>query len=176
MKSILFTGFEPFGSHEYNPSQTVAEAAARAASATFELLAVDFDAALQTSFEDYDVVVHVGLAARTEYVRIERYAHNLRMAADEPGQEADPDQVFRLDPDGPVAFESPFPLAGLRTLLAPNWDVRLNRDAGTYVCNATYYWSLERSVHAVFIHVPEFDEDQAVAFGEALGRAVLELG
>jgi len=174
---ILFTGFEPFGPHAYNPSTTVAESASQTAGASFRLLPVNFETARAAGEYSgrYDGVVHVGLAAATDWVRIERFAHNLRMQADQPFEEDDPDRVTVLDPEGVLAMDSSFPLDQLKRELSVEWDVRHSRDAGTYVCNATYYWSLRHAFdkRVVFIHVPAWEPDQARRFGHSLGMSVL---
>jgi pyroglutamyl-peptidase len=175
---ILFTGFEPFGMHAYNPSATVAEAAAAAAGACFRLLPVDFETAGLSgqASADYRAVIHVGLAAATAWVRVERFAHNLRMVADRPSHEDDPDEVVELDPGGPLALASTFPLDQLKRAMCVDWDVRHSRDAGTYVCNATYYWSLSHAPDSrvVFIHVPAWQPEQARQFGYSLGQYVVD--
>jgi pyroglutamyl-peptidase len=173
---VRFTGFEPFGEHEFNPSAVVAEEAARAAGATFELLTVTFDAARKAgeASRDYDLVVHVGLAAATPWIRLERFAHNLRMAADDPGQERDPDAVRALDEAAPLALATTVDIGKLRRALVADWDVRHSRDAGTYVCNATYFWTLRLvpSARAVFVHVPAWSAEESARFGAALGREI----
>jgi pyroglutamyl-peptidase len=174
--SLLFTGFEPFGSHAFNPSSVVAQAAATASGGSFELLPVSFAAARAAGevSAHYDTVVHIGLAAATAWVRLERFAHNLRMEADHPEQESDPDSVLRLEEAGPLALETVVPLSALRQCLTSGWDVRHSRDAGTYVCNATYYWSLRlsRASRVLFVHVPAWNEHQARLFGETLAAGV----
>ncbi len=175
----LFTGFEPFGQHAFNPSSVVAEEAAARIGAAFNILPVDFHTACRAGegSAGFDLVVHVGLAAATSWVRLERFAHNLRMVGDHPGQENDPDSVARLSPDGPLALETRFPIGELRRRLSAGWDVRHSRDAGTYVCNAIYYWSLKNAprTSVLFIHVPTWERAEAQAFGRVLGSAIAAL-
>jgi pyroglutamyl-peptidase len=173
---LLFTGFGAFGAHSFNPSSIVAEEAAEASGGVFRLLAVDFYTAYETGkcSTGFDCVIHVGLAAATQCIQLERFAHNLRMQAEDPGQENDPDAVVTLSPGGTLALETTFPVAKLRRRLSENWDIRHSRDAGTYVCNATYYWSLRNSSEArvLLVHVPAWAHAQARAFGQALGESV----
>lgn len=169
----LFTGFQPFGKHTFNPSLVVAKEAARVSRAAVEILSVDFESAREAGRASaaFDVVVHVGLAAATPWVRLERFAHNLRMAVDDPSQEHDPDAVIPLDPDGPLALDTVLPVDTLRKCLLGAWDVRHSRDAGTYVCNATYYWSLKFApeTRVIFVHVPAWESESGRRFGQALG-------
>lgn len=177
--NVLFTGFDIFGPHDFNPSSVAAESAAAAASATYELLTVSFEDARRfaAGVADYDLILHLGLAARTNWVRLERYAHNIRMVSDDAAREDAPDAVRKLT-RGPVAFETNVDLRALREGLVDRWDVRPSRDAGTYVCNATYYHSLAAAASSgtgvVFIHVPMWDRETAESFGRDLGELVVE--
>lgn len=177
MTNILFTGFEPFGRNVFNPSAIVAEEAARTTAGAYELLEVTFDSARRAAAQaaEFEFVVHVGLAAATDWIRLERFGHNLRMVSDDPAEENDPDAVMRLD-DGPLARETSFELGGLRRgLLEADWDVRHWRDAGTYVCNALYYHSLAVNPRALFVHVPAWSREEAASFGRDLGREIVRV-
>jgi len=173
---LLFTGFGAFGRHSFNPSSIVAEEAAKVLGASFRLLPVDFETAREagTYAAGFDSVIHVGLAAATPWIRLERFAHNLRMRTDNSEQEDNPDAVATLVPGEALALETTFSVGKLRRRLSGNWDIRHSRDAGTYVCNATYYWSLRNAPEArvLFVHVPIWTHAEARAFGQALGQSV----
>jgi pyroglutamyl-peptidase len=194
---VIFTGFEPFGGHAYNPSWTAARAAARVCTgahltAQARQLPVTFEvarAAPAAIFAEIPathaaLVLHLGLAAGRDAVCLERYAHNTRgHTADNAGAVgtlAAPYDV--LEDEGPAARETLMPLELLIELMGElGQAAALTRDPGDYVCNATYYAALaevERrraaglAADALFVHVPSLSAAQADAVGQVLGRAV----
>lgn len=196
---VIFTGFEPFGEHDYNPSWTAAQAAARACTgahltAQAQQLPVTFEvarAAPAAIFAEIPhthaaLVLHLGLAAARSAICLERYAHNTRGYtpdnAGDAGSDAAPYDV--LEAEGPAARETLMPLELLIDLMRDIGHpahAELTRDPGDYVCNATYYAALaevERrraaglAADALFVHVPSLSAAQADAVGQALGRAV----
>jgi pyrrolidone-carboxylate peptidase len=157
----ILTGFEPWDDVTFNPSWPVAQAAAEVLSAQAILLPVAFDLVrtLDTTVSEHEpYVIHFGVAVKRTDVSIERYAHNV-----DPNGE-------RLIDHAPVAFETSFPLRDL----AEKIDAVESRDAGTFVCNATYFASLQRHRTRLFIHVPPFDDKAARAFGARLGHVLAD--
>jgi pyroglutamyl-peptidase len=66
-----------------------------------------------------------------------------------------------IEADGPRERRASIdPLALGSALLARGLTVRLSRDAGRYLCNATYYALLGRAPRAAFIHVPPRNEGE----------------
>ena len=199
----VWTGFEPFGGHEINPSAAVAEAAAahmRAAGfdATFEELPVTFERAgryasewlAAHAVEDARPVwfLHMGLAAAREGVSLERVAR--------PQSCQTPDNAGAVAPSESVSFGgsgllyTTIEIERLRALLAPGvkravgLEVGLSEDAGGYVCNAIFRASLaaiqaEQAQRpfdeALFIHIPQLREPQRAALGEALAEGFIAL-
>lgn len=193
--AIIFTGFEPFGGHSYNPSWTAAQAAARAAShalieATALLLPVTFEqarcspAALLAEIPPTRpaLLVHLGLAADRRAVCLERYAHNTRgPTADNAGLGSAARAPYdTLEAEGPCARETLLPLDHLIALMGAS-EAEVTRDPGAYVCNATYYAALgavdarraaDGAADALFVHVPMLSEQDAARCGAALGAAL----
>jgi pyroglutamyl-peptidase len=193
--SIIFTGFEPFGGHAYNPSWTAAQAAARAASnawieAQARLLPVTFEvargapAALLAEIPPTRpaLLVHLGLAADRRAVCLERYAHNTRGAtADNAGLGSAARAPYdTLEAEGPCARETLLPLERIIALMGVG-EAEVTRDPGAYVCNATYYAALgavaarraaDGAADALFVHVPMLSEQGAERRGAALGAAL----
>ena len=177
MRSLVFTGFGPFGDVAFNPSWDCAQAAAEAAPSggAAELLAVTVDAASDAARRwaaDDTLLVHFGVAARREHVSLERFAHNW-------WQDLGDAAATRLLANGPTALESRLPLGAWAQALDGAADLpwRVSHDAGNYVCNATLYHSLlaaERYARcdAVFVHVPACDAELARAIGAAVGAFV----
>ncbi|PQO41414.1 hypothetical protein [Blastopirellula marina] len=163
MKRILVTGFEPFGEISSNCTElalrelTLADLAPDYQVEQL-ILPVDY-AAAQAQLGDlyqqnsYAATLHFGQSGKAKNVEFEMFAINWKhVGAADPGP---------LDQTGPHAF---------RTNLAhPSWlDAMRSADlpgeisfhAGTYLCNAVYYWSLQQSAdvgnpgQALFVHVP----------------------
>ena len=164
MKTVLLTAFEPFGTWPANSSllclQAVLPQCPQGLQITARVYPVDFSAVREALWADlqagYDFCVHLGQAQQTGRMRLEAVAINVGGL---PGQPED--EYGALQPGGPVAVQSTLPL--------PEWAVML-RDrgipayvsyhAGTFLCNATLYWSrlladeLGLATRTCFIHVP----------------------
>lgn len=192
---VLWTGFEPFGIHEYNPSWDVARAAGRtmppALEPEVERLPVEFDyvrrwTAEQLSLGGPTLAVHVGLAESRSTIDVEAIAHNrVGDRPDEAGEQLGREVV---DPRADeAAIVTPFPVEQFATHLdafldAPEFpEPSVSESAGSFVCNALYYHSLRRLVGSgstevdsasVFIHVPPVDSTTATQLGAAIGMAV----
>lgn len=172
---MLVTAFEPFGGRPSNRSQLVLEHIARAASSprgvrqgariVTRTLPVSF-ARLERSIDRAlackpDVVILLGESGPAENLELERAAVNRIRASikDNDGQQP----LDRpIAPQGPAAYFStarPKPaLAAVRKSGAP---AALSSDAGSFACNAAYYYALDRlhrdgrtDVPVIFVHVP----------------------
>lgn len=115
-------------------------------------------------------VVHFGVAARRRMISIETRARNAGTLA-----QVDADGARRadglLDPAGPATRACTLAPHALRdAVAAAGVPVRLSRDAGDYLCNATYWMSLAAGLLAVFVHLPPARESA----GRGLPEAMLE--
>ncbi len=109
-------------------------------------------------------LIHFGVAQKREYVELERYARRENIEVE--------DVVLNLGNSNPV-YESGFPLHSILTKLnqlESRWDFRESQDAGSFVCNALYYFSLRDNVERLFIHVPMMDKGEAIALGSLIGN------
>lgn len=164
MPSVLITAFEPYDRWKANsswltlvkltqslPSQPVI---------TTRLYPVDFAAVKEKLANDlkaeYDYALHLGQAPGSTRIQLESIAINVGGSSAQS-----PDQFRPLVEGGPIAYRSPLPLG--------DWAVRLREarlpaevsyHAGTYLCNATLYFSCylaERmglATKAAFVHLP----------------------
>lgn len=104
-----------------------------------------------------DVVLMLGLAANTSYVRIETLARNARSIRFPDVDGYTPPQCA-IDPAAPLARRGRAPFLRLLTAArATGTSTRLSADAGDYLCNDLYW----RAMHAVprrplvqFVHIP----------------------
>ncbi len=164
MTSVLLTAFEPYDRWTTNASWLalveLAQTLPSEPTVTTRLYPVDFATVKQRLAKDlaanYDFALHLGQAPGSSRVQLEAIGINVGGSSHQS-----PDQYLPLSDDGPAAYRSPLPLAGwavkLRTAGVP---AQVSYHAGTYLCNATLYWThylIERlsvKTQAAFIHLP----------------------
>ncbi len=186
MRTLLLTGFEPFGGHERNPSAEVARAldGERLGDATVRgvVLPVAFgraEAALAEAIERLrpSRVLSLGLAPRRQEIGVERVAINLCDAPIPDNDDCCPDEG-PLDPQGPAARFATLPVKAIAQALADaGLPATVSLSAGSYVCNALFYALLaeagRRAIPAGFVHLPPLARlplaDQVRAVRLALG-------
>jgi pyroglutamyl-peptidase len=103
-----------------------------------------------------DAILHFGLAGRRKSVSVETRARNRasRLYPDAGGTRA---EGFSLVPGGAAIVSAHIPAAQIvAALRRAGIASRLSRDAGTYLCNAAFYYSLVARCPASvgFIHIP----------------------
>lgn len=166
MRTILLTGFEPFGGDTGNPSGNAVREVARRWRGPDELvtaiLPVEFDAAvreIRARIRELrpDVVIATGLAGGRRSVTPERVAINLREARIPDNGGAQPvDEPCVAG--GPAAYFSTLPVKRIAAAV----DGAVSYTAGTFVCNDVMYAVLDETrgsaTRAGFIHVPWSDE------------------
>ncbi len=169
---LLVTGFGPYPGVTHNPTAALArrvaasprlkrlgiEAAAHVFTVSYAVVAAELPRLLDATRPD--AVLHIGLAPRERMLRIEMRGENRRRML-HPDVTGRAPSRQRLDASGVAERGSTAPgptlLAALKRAGVP---VRISRDAGAYLCNATLYWSLGHaagrspSPPTVFIHCP----------------------
>jgi pyroglutamyl-peptidase len=168
MKSVLLTGFEPFGGDAYNPSGEIAQALRGRTIEGRQVVGVvlpcafgDAVAELRTLLRIHrpELVLCLGLANGRAEVTPERVALNLNDApiADNHGQQPVDVAIVR---GGPAGYWSTLPnkaiVAALRERDIP---AKVSLSAGTFVCNHTFYGLMhalrwQRAIRGGFIHLP----------------------
>ncbi len=138
---IITTHFEPFGGRCTNASKEVAE---KLPYPTFEL-PVSFERVTKTLDEvyqkDFDLLVMFGEAGKYESIKVETRAQNLCNGVDNDGVGKN---------NEPIVLGGQDLLTKVKIKKAFNFSV----DAGKYLCNYAYYYSLSKDIHAIFIHIP----------------------
>jgi pyroglutamyl-peptidase len=174
-RSILLTGFQPFGGEASNPSwEAVAalegEGIAGAVVHAVELPVV-FAASRQVLLRALDrfapeLVLCVGQAGGRSRLSLERVAINLCDARIPDNAGAQPiDQPVVAE--GPTAYFSSLPIKAMAgAVLEAGIPAEISHTAGTYVCNAVFYalmhaLALRPDVRGGFLHVP-YSPAQAV--------------
>ncbi len=164
---ILFTGFEPFGGAEENPSRLASQEAARlSAAAGRPAVHVELPctfagsrAALAAAIEAYrpELILCAGLAEGRERISLERVALNLMDARIPDNAGAQPvDEP--VEPGAPLALPARMPVKRIKAALeAAGVPTELSLSAGSYVCNTVLYAALRLAPEGVpvgFVHVP----------------------
>lgn len=184
-KTLLITGFEPFGREDRNPSwEAVKALPGRIGEWKLckLLLPVEFgraaDLAANAAVERHaDAILCVGLAAGRTAVTPEAIGVNVRDASIPDNAGYRPEGA-PIDPDGPAAYFSTLPVRKMTEAIA-NADVpaKLSYTAGTYVCNDLLYTLLHRfsgtSVRAAFVHIPH-EKDLSLALSVRALTAAIE--
>src|SRR5262249_38579493 len=151
VRTILVTGFEPFGTHSANPTEGLAKAVDGRRVGDFSVQGVvlpvhhaDMAARLGALLAESnpEAGLHLGLAAGRRRIAPEPVAAKVMAHAvpDNAGYRASGEPCV---PGGPTAY---FPTLPLRTMLKALLDegipAYLSNTAGTYLCNQTLYWTL----------------------------------
>jgi pyroglutamyl-peptidase len=168
-KTILVTGFEPFGGESENPSWEAVRLlegeridshplAIRQMPCVFGEAIVRLEQEIEAL--DPAIVVCVGQAGGRPEISLERVAINLEDARIPDNDGAQPLDRPVIE-GGPAAYFTALPVkAILRELLAAGIPASLSQTAGTFVCNHIFYGACHiakkrrRKLRAGFIHVP----------------------
>ena len=164
MASVLITAFEPYDRWPVNSSWLAlirfAQELPASPAVTTRLYPVDFEIMkrrlAQDLEADFDYALHLGQAPGAGQVRLEAIGVNVGGSKGEH-----PDRFAPLVVDGPVAYRSPLPLAGWSAKLrGAGVPAAVSYHAGTYLCNATLYYSchladrLGLKTRPTFLHFP----------------------
>lgn len=176
-KSILLTGFEPFGGESINPSWEVVRALEGKIMSDGSVVAV---AKLPCVFGDSldvlaqqvrkhkpRIVVCVGQAGGRSELSIERVAINVDDARISDNAGAQPIDV-PIHEGGVAAYFSTLPIKAIVAALQANEiPAAVSQTAGTFVCNHVFYGLMQLAAQtpkikrAGFVHIP-FLPEQAI--------------
>lgn len=192
---LLVTGFGPFPGMPRNPSETLARQVGRlgrngiAGFPVRTLILRTSYAALSESLkpalaEKPAAVLMIGVAGRATRVRVEARALNRasRLFPDASGRMP---KTLRLDREGPAQRAAPIAARALVRLKRQGVAAIPSRDAGRYLCNASYFQALAEPCPVLFLHIPPVRAAWRRAASPArkrrdplavLPRAVSELG
>jgi pyroglutamyl-peptidase len=190
---LLITGFGPFPGMPRNPSAALArrvaasprwrvlgiDVACRILTTSYAALATELDPALADS---PDAVLLIGVAGRSQRIRVEWRATSRRstlfpdVAGEWAGSVASGRTAARRSRIAPIK--------PLRALRAEGLPSRISRDAGRYLCNASYFRALALPCPVLFIHIPKppvrarsrTGPRQRLTYDERLGTALTEIG
>ena len=160
---ILITAFEPFGPWITNASQlAVAEFLPHYAGQAelvvqhYPVRFAGLEQLLCADLADVDAALLIGQSSRAGALELETVALNVY------GETEESTGPFAcLSPTGPLALASQVPLERwCRALAAADIPAEISHHAGTYLCNAAYYYALAGCADGgqhkpvAFVHVP----------------------
>lgn len=172
MKTVLLTGFEPFGGETVNPSYDIIE---RLDSTMFDATIVKlrlptvFNRSVDRILEAMtdvtpDIVIMLGLAQNRKEISLERIAINVDDARI-PDNEGFMPKNRPIVSSGPAAYFSTLPIQEMeKALTKKRIPVKISNSAGTFVCNHVMYHVLHEgfmnypNMKAGFVHLPQFPE------------------
>jgi pyroglutamyl-peptidase len=175
-RTILVTGFEPFGGETVNASW---EAAKKLDgwrhddfAAVARLLPCAYDASVTKLIHEIetirpDALLMTGQAARRAVVCVERFAHNLDDAS-APDNHGDLRRAVRISRAAPEWLEATASASAIaRAMKDAGIPARMSRNAGGFVCNHLYFGALQYlgdkrlAIPAIFVHLPVTPEQTA---------------
>lgn len=162
---LLVTGFGPFPRVPVNPSEFVARRLAAHPRLRRLLGGPPRLLVLRTAYDAIEeslvpalalgpaAILMFGVATRAKRVRVEMRAINRvnRLFPDAAGWLP---TTFNLEADGSDQRWSPVSIKALTRLRFRDASCGLSRDAGRYLCNASYYRALRGDCPALFLHIP----------------------
>lgn len=157
--NALVTGFGPFGNIEDNPSGILARTCGR----EFALLEVSFDAVDEwmASLDpaSFDTLLLMGVNAGATAMNLEMIAHNRIGRTRDVRGTLPESKVIR--PDGPWRLYTTLwdRRVGTSSYIREHEGIARSNNAGTYLCNYSYYLALYRfwNKRVGFLHVPPFE-------------------
>ena len=172
MRTVLVTGFEPFGGDPINPSQEIARALDGCVIADRSVVGATLPCVFGGSRYEIvrllrahqpGLVICLGLAGGRAEITPERVALNVEDARipDNAGTQPIDMPVVR---GGPAAYWSRLPVKAIvAALRARKIPAAVSQTAGTFVCNHVFYALMhalrwQRQVRGGFIHVPFLPE------------------
>jgi pyroglutamyl-peptidase len=172
-RTILVTGFEPFGGETVNASWEAAQrlegwrtgefaAVARLLPCAYDASVIEFIRAVETL--QPDAVMMTGQAARRALVSVERFARNLDDAP-APDNRGALRRVAKIAEGAPERLEATAPASEIADAIRKaGFPARVSTNAGNFVCNHLYFGALQhlsrlgRATRAIFLHLPATPE------------------
>lgn len=164
MKKILITSFGTFGGFQINPSELVMNLLKEDVylNSIYEITYINFevryDAVLKFYREfdlSFDLIIHLGVASHADKLRLEYIAKNNVQGEDVAGVVKKNELLLPYQQD----LTSTLHLATFEKIRKNFPDeVIISKDAGAYLCNYLYYFSLTKAMSEkiIFIHIADF--------------------
>ncbi len=171
MKTVLLTGFEPFGQDTINPSLEAVKALHNTQLDGGNIVACQVPVTRYEAFEAVkhaieqhqpDVVICVGQAAGRKDITPERVAVNIDDYRIPDNGNNQPIDETVLE-NGPVGYFTSLPIKAIcRDIQQAQLPASVSNTAGTFVCNHLFYLLMNhiehRQIRGGFVHIPLIPE------------------
>ncbi|PEY65985.1 pyroglutamyl-peptidase I [Bacillus thuringiensis] len=173
MKTVLLTGFDPFGGESINPAWEVAKSLHEKTIGEYKIISKQVPTVFQKSIsvlKEYieelnpEMIICIGQAGGRPDITIERIAINIddaRIADNEGNQPVDVPVVE----EGAIAYWSTLPMKAIvKRLQEEGIPAAVSQTAGTFVCNHLFYGLMhelekhDKKIKGGFIHIPFLPE------------------
>ncbi|MFP4383413.1 MAG: pyroglutamyl-peptidase I [Spirochaetia bacterium] len=181
--NVLVTGFEPFGENTTNVTEKLVDSLPEQLENIrifTKVLPVVFYSSSAIIMElirkvSPEIIISLGLAAKSDSIRIETVAKNINSARIMDNEGNNP-QNEKIDPHGEEFFPASLPAPRIFSRLKRSgFPVTLSQSAGSYVCNHVFYtvmnyiYATAPDIAGGFIHYPSeavlpFHEQQKSLF------------
>lgn len=162
LNRILITYFGPFNHFQENPAELIANnlqiLLKKDTTIEFKRLEVTYqsiDQFLETDLNHYETIIELGVATKSEIVRLELVGRNFVNGVDNNAVSKDGE----INPTGKTVVKTNFNEGFLDqiTIIYPD-SVSKSESAGKYLCNYLYYKSLVQfpKKNILFIHLANF--------------------
>lgn len=186
MKTVLLTGFTPFGGESINPSYEAIKIMESDKYHFIRLCVPTTFSGLIDMVIDHisqfhpDLVLMVGQAGGRQGISLERFAVNI-----DDSEIADNEGVIKHEAkivsDGPTAYKTDLSLKPIMLhLMQKGYPTKISNSAGTYVCNHIMYGiyhhinSKKIQSKALFVHVP-YSHEQVKDRKETFSMSIEEI-
>ncbi|TQR38088.1 pyroglutamyl-peptidase I [Brevibacillus brevis] len=176
MKTILVTGFDPFGGEIVNPAWESVKELGKIESDLYKVELRQIPTVFEKSIEHLyaaieetkpDIVLCIGQAGGRGDIAVERVAINVNDARI-PDNEGNQPIDTPIRENGPTGYWSTLPIKAIvHELKQKGIPASISQTAGTYVCNHLFYGLMhylaekKTSVRGGFIHIPYLPEQAA---------------
>ncbi|PGK42824.1 pyroglutamyl-peptidase I [Bacillus anthracis] len=173
MKTVLLTGFDPFGGESINPAWEVAKSLHEKTIGEYKIISKQVPTVFHESIKvlkEYieelkpEMIICIGQAGGRPDITIERVAINIddaRIADNEGNQPVDVPVVE----EGPAAYWSTLPMKAIvKRLQEEGIPASVSQSAGTFVCNHLFYGLMhelekhDKKIKGGFVHIPFLPE------------------
>ncbi|EEK72708.1 MULTISPECIES: pyroglutamyl-peptidase I [Bacillus cereus group] len=173
MKTVLLTGFDPFGGESINPAWEVAKSLHEKTIGEYKIISKQVPTVFHKSIQVLkayieeltpEMIICIGQAGGRPDITIERVAINIddaRIADNEGNQPVDMPVVE----EGPNAYWSTLPMKAIvKKLREEGIPSSVSQTAGTFVCNHLFYGLMhelekhDKKIKGGFVHIPFLPE------------------
>lgn len=155
---IIISAFNEFGSVNDSSTKYALSHATLPSHITKEYLSVDLNKTKEELCQIFssnpELYIMLGQSGKDDKIHIERYARNILnfRIEDNGGNKPIDEEIIK---GAPSILETKIDIESLNNYLNENKiPSELSEDAGSFICNYSYYLALNSGVNAIFIHFP----------------------